>query len=544
MPPGNQSTKFIFITGGVVSSLGKGIVAGSLGALFETRGLNVSLTKADPYLNIDPGTMNPFQHGEVFVTDDGAETDLDIGHYERFTTAKLSKKNSFTTGQVYDAVLSNEREGKYLGGTVQVIPHVTNQIKAKMFESAEGSDVAIVEIGGTVGDIESLPFLEAIRQVRLELGSQNVHFVHVTLLPYIAPAKELKTKPTQHSVKELRQIGIQPDFIVCRADRPVSEEKKQKISLFCNVPVERVIEAQDAESIYLVPTDFHKQGFDQKLMDSLQIWTQSPDLSDWDRIRERILYPKKNVRIGVIGKYTDVIDSYKSIQEALVHAGIQTESKVEVDYLDASKHSEEDLEQRLLSFDGILVPGGFGTRGISGKIQAVKFARQKKIPFFGICLGMQVAAVEFAQNALGLEDATSSEFDDTKKAEEASQVIHLMEHQKGVKRKGGTMRLGAYPCDLRDGTLAKDCYKKTSVSERHRHRFEFNNAFRDKFEQAGMRFSGTSPDGELVEIMELDGHPWYLGCQFHPELKSSPRIAHPLFESFISAALKHKSTQA
>jgi CTP synthase len=441
-------------------------------------------------------------------------------------------------------VLSNEREGKYLGGTVQVIPHVTNQIKAKMFESAEGSDVAIVEIGGTVGDIESLPFLEAIRQVRLELGSQNVHFVHVTLLPYIAPAKELKTKPTQHSVKELRQIGIQPDFIVCRADRPVSEEKKQKISLFCNVPVERVIEAQDAESIYLVPTDFHKQGFDQKLMDSLQIWTQSPDLSDWDRIRERILYPKKNVRIGVIGKYTDVIDSYKSIQEALVHAGIQTESKVEVDYLDASKHSEEDLEQRLLSFDGILVPGGFGTRGISGKIQAVKFARQKKIPFFGICLGMQVAAVEFAQNALGLEDATSSEFDDTKKAEEASQVIHLMEHQKGVKRKGGTMRLGAYPCDLRDGTLAKDCYKKTSVSERHRHRFEFNNAFRDKFEQAGMRFSGTSPDGELVEIMELDGHPWYLGCQFHPELKSSPRIAHPLFESFISAALKHKSTQA
>jgi CTP synthase len=369
--------------------------------------------------------------------------------------------------------------------------------------------------------------------------------VHVTLLPYIAPARELKTKPTQHSVKELRQIGIQPDFIVCRADRSVSEEKKRKISLFCNVPIDRVIEAQDAESIYLVPTDFHKQGFDQKLIDSLQIWTQSPDLSDWNRIRDRILQPKHKVRIGVIGKYTDVIDSYKSIQEALVHAGIQTESKVEVDYLDASKLSEDGLREKLLQFDGVLVPGGFGTRGISGKIQAAEFARKNNVPYFGICLGMQVAAVEFAKNALGLSTATSSEFigEEKDKTVENSEVIHLMEHQKGVKRKGGTMRLGSYPCELRDGSLAKRSYGKASVSERHRHRFEFNNAFREKFELAGMRFSGTSPDGELVEIMELDDHPWYLGCQFHPELKSSPRTAHPLFESFVAAALKHHTSK-
>lgn len=532
MPTVDQNrTKYVFVTGGVVSSLGKGIVAGSIGALLESRGLQISLTKADPYLNVDPGTMSPFQHGEVFVTDDGAETDLDIGHYERFTNAKITRENSFTTGQIYDAVLSNERRGKYLGGTVQVIPHVTDQIKKRIYNSSHGADVSIVEIGGTVGDIEGLPFFEAIRQIQLDIGKENVLFVHVTLLPYIGPAKELKTKPTQHSVKELRQIGIQPDIIVCRADRTVQEELKTKIALFCNVKSENVIESVDAKSIYQMPMVFHKQGLDELIIKHLNIWTKTPDLSEWKKISESIVSPKGQKEVAIIGKYTDVIDAYKSISEALMHAGIYHNQQVNIRFYDAEELNSDNVNEKLKDYDGLIVPGGFGERGVEGKLAAITYARENKKPFLGICLGMQLAAVEFAKNVLKIKGANSVEFD----ANCQKPIIHLMEDQKKVINKGATMRLGAFPCSLSADSLAKKAYNQSNIMERHRHRYEFNNLFREEFERNGFHLSGKSPDGELVEILELKNHPWFLACQFHPELKSSPRNPHPLFRDFLGA---------
>jgi CTP synthase len=534
-----QHTKYIFVTGGVVSSLGKGIVAASAGALLETRRLKVSVTKADPYINVDPGTMSPKQHGEVYVTDDGAETDLDIGHYERFTHARLTRRNSFSTGQVYDAVIAKERRGDYLGGTVQVVPHVTAQIKENIFRAAEGSDIAIVEIGGTVGDIEGLPFLEAIRQIRYDLGQENVLYIHLTLVPYIKAAQELKTKPTQHSVKELRQIGIQPDILVCRSDRAIPDELKKKIALFCNIKADSVFEAQDVDNIYKIPVILHEQGLDQRIVDRLNIWTAAPDLSEWKRIVENIDHPRDSVKIGVVGKYTDVIDSYKSINESLIHCGIFHKLRIDVDYIDASTLEGTAARDQLKIFDGIIVPGGFGGRGIEGKIQAIKWAREQKVPFFGICLGMQLASIEFARNILGMADANSSEFDKSSK----HQIIHLMEAQKGVAELGGTMRLGAYPCDIRTGTRARQAYDCEKISERHRHRYEFNNEYRAQFMERGAVFSGTSPDGNLVEIMEITNHPWYVACQFHPELNSKPMEPHPLFREFVEAAYQGKKAR-
>jgi CTP synthase len=529
-------TKFIFVTGGVVSSLGKGIVAASTGALLETRGLKVTITKADPYLNIDPGTMSPFQHGEVFVTDDGAETDLDLGHYERFTSKRLTKLNSFSTGQVYDHVLSKERRGDYLGGTVQVVPHITNQIKENILKASEGADVAIVEIGGTVGDIESLPFLETIRQIRYDLGAENVAYVHLTLVPYIAAAGELKTKPTQHSVRDLRQVGIQPDFLICRADREIPDELKSKIALFCNVPSAHVFESTDCDSIYKIPMFFHKQGLDQKITDHLNIWTRSPDLGEWKTIEESLDHPKTEVKVGIVGKYVEVVDSYKSIFESLIHAGIENQAKVIAEYIDAEDITSSNgsiLDQ----FDAVIVPGGFGGRGIEGKINAIKHLRENNIPFLGICLGMQLAAIEFARNVIGVEDATSLEFDDQAK----NPVIHLMEEQKDVEDLGGTMRLGAYPCILAENTKASQIYRSSEISERHRHRFEFNNSYRERFEEAGVTFSGLSPDGTLVEIIEVEKHPYFVACQFHPELKSRPTKAHPLFRDLVKTAVELKN---
>ncbi|MBC7531630.1 MAG: CTP synthase [Oligoflexus sp.] len=529
-------TKYIFVTGGVVSSLGKGIVAASLGSLLEGRGLRVSMTKCDPYLNVDPGTMSPFQHGEVFVTDDGAETDLDIGHYERFTSASLTRLNSFSTGQVYDRVLSKERRGDYLGGTVQVIPHVTDQIKENIYAGSEGADVAIIEIGGTVGDIESLPFLEAIRQIRYDLGDENVLYIHLTLVPYINAAHELKTKPTQHSVKELRQIGIQPHILVCRADRPVPAELREKIGLFCNVKPERVVDCPDLDSIYKVPLYLHAQGLDQIIVDSLNIWTRNPELSDWQRIQDALDHPLGAVKIGIVGKYIDVIDSYKSINESLIHAGIAHQVRVETIYFDAATLNHENVAEQLRGLDGVIVPGGFGNRGIEGKIAAIRYLRENKVPFLGICLGMQLAAIEFARHKLGLTQADSQEFNPSS----PDQIIHLMEDQRSLKDLGGTMRLGAYPCILKAGTRARAAYGEEAISERHRHRYEFNNAYRERFEEAGMKFSGLSPDGKLVEVIELKDHPWFVGGQFHPELKSKPMQPHPLFRDFVGSAVERK----
>ncbi len=528
-------TKYIFITGGVVSSLGKGIVGASIGALLESRGLKVSMTKVDPYLNVDPGTMSPFQHGEVFVTDDGAETDLDIGHYERYTSANLTRLNSFSTGQVYDRVLTKERRGDYLGGTVQVIPHVTDQIKENIYAGSESADVAIVEIGGTVGDIESLPFLEAIRQVRYDLGEENVLYIHLTLVPYIGAAHELKTKPTQHSVKELRQIGIQPHILVCRADRPVPSDLREKIGLFCNVKPERVIDACDMDNIYKVPLYLHSQGLDQIIVDILNIWTRNPELSEWHRIEDALNHPKGTCKIGVVGKYVDVIDSYKSITEALIHAGIAHHTKVDISYFDATTLTPENVADKLKGLDGVIVPGGFGNRGIEGKIAAITHQRLHNKPFLGICLGMQLAAIEIARHKLNLKQADSQEF----QPHSSDLIIHLMEGQKSVKDLGGTMRLGAYPCDLKVGTRAHKAYESDTISERHRHRYEFNNAYREAFETAGVRFSGLSPDGQLVEVIELLDHPWFVACQFHPELKSKPMNPHPLFKDFVGAAIAH-----
>ncbi len=531
-----MKTKFIFVTGGVVSSIGKGLAAASLGALLEARGLRVTLQKLDPYINVDPGTMSPFQHGEVFVTDDGAETDLDLGHYERYTNARLSRKSNFTTGQVYFSVIEKERRGDYLGGTVQVIPHITDEIKSKIIDNAKGADIAIVEVGGTVGDIESLPFLEAIRQVRADRGAGNVLYLHVTLVPYIKTAGELKSKPTQHSVKELQEIGIQPDILLCRSEQELPRELRAKIALFCNVAEKSVIPSADAEHIYAVPLALHREGLDEEVVDKLNIWAKAPDLGPWQEVVAKLRNPAHGeVRIGIVGKYVNLADSYKSLNEALVHGGIANDCRVTLFLIDAEKIELEGVGP-LEEFDAILVPGGFGERGSEGKIKAIEFARTRNIPFFGICLGMQMAVVEYARNVCGLTDACSSEF----KPDSAHPVIHLMEEQKSVSRKGGTMRLGAYPCTLLKGSFAQKAYGSLDISERHRHRYEFNNGYRDLLTGKGLLLSGINREGDLVEIVEVPGHPWFLGCQFHPEFKSKPLNPHPLFRAFVAAALENK----
>jgi len=542
----NVRTKYIFVTGGVVSSLGKGLASSSIGALLELRGLKINFLKFDPYINVDPGTMNPFQHGEVYVTDDGAETDLDLGHYERFSNAKMSKKNNFTTGQIYDSVISKERRGDYLGTTVQVIPHITDEIKAKIFDLAQDVDIVIVEIGGTVGDIESQPFLEAIRQIRGDVGRENTLYIHLTLVPYISTAGELKTKPTQHSVKELREIGIQPDILLCRTERYLAPEVKGKIALFCNVDKDAVITAKNVETVYEVPINFHEEGLDEKIVEKLNIWTGRPDLGGWERVVKRIKHPHKETTIAVVGKYVGLVESYKSLTEALTHGGIANDARVQLRYIDSEQVEKEGPESFLKDANGILVPGGFGTRGIEGKIKAIQYAREKRIPYFGICLGMQCAVIEAARHGAGLKGANSTEFD----PHTPHPVIYLMEewvdHQQTVQKrtietaKGGTMRLGVYPCRIDEKSLALEAYNKKLIFERHRHRYEFNNAYRANLEKAGFIFSGVSPDKGLVEILELKGHPWFLGCQFHPEFKSKPMEPHPLFREFIKASLRRE----
>jgi CTP synthase len=534
----SKRTKFVFVTGGVVSSIGKGLGAASIGALMEARGLKITHIKLDPYINVDPGTMSPYQHGEVYVTDDGAETDLDLGHYERFTSARMTRQNNLTTGRIYEAVISKERRGEYLGATVQVIPHVTDEIKLRVRAAAEGADVAIVEIGGTVGDIESLPFLEAIRQLKVESGAQNAISVHVTLVPYIATAGELKTKPTQHAVKEMREIGIQPDILLCRSDRPLARSMKEKISLFSNVAVECVISAVDVACIYELPLALHAEGIDEKITELLNIWSRQPELSSWQRITERFKKPARGaVKIGVVGKYVHLKDSYKSLHEALVHGGMANDVRVDLEYIDSEALEARGGAELLLSgLDGILVPGGFGDRGTEGKIEAIRFAREKKIPFFGICLGMQLAVVEFARNLCGMTRANSVECD----RDAPDLVIDLMADQRAVAEKGGTMRLGAYPCVLEKGSIAAEAYGATQISERHRHRYEVANRYRDAMTQAGLVLSGLSPDGRLVEMIELRDHPYFVGCQFHPEFKSRPTTPHPLFARFVQAACERQ----
>ena len=533
----SKRTKFVFVTGGVVSSIGKGLGAASIGALMEARGLRVTHIKLDPYINVDPGTMSPYQHGEVYVTDDGAETDLDLGHYERFTLARMTRQNNFTTGRVYEAVISKERRGEYLGATVQVIPHVTDEIKQRIRSAAEGVDIAIVEIGGTVGDIESLPFLEAIRQLKVESGSQNALSVHVTLVPFISTAGELKTKPTQHSVKEMREIGIQPDILLCRCDRPLSRGMKEKISLFSNVEVDCVIAAVDVGCIYELPIALHAEGVDEKITAKLNIWARQPDLSQWHWVVERFKRPTRGaVKIGVVGKYVHLRDAYKSLHEALVHGGLHNDVRVDLEYIDSEQIEKKGAADALSGLDAILVPGGFGDRGTEGKIDAIRYAREHKIPFFGICLGMQLAVVEFARHICGLVGANSVEFD----RNPAHPVIDIMLDQKTVVEKGGTMRLGAYPCVLERGTIAAEAYGATNISERHRHRFEVSNKYREGMTQKGLVLSGTSPDQRLVEMIELPDHPYFVGCQFHPEFKSRPQAAHPLFLRFVRAALERQ----
>ena len=529
-------TKFIFVTGGVVSSLGKGLASASIGALLESRGLKVTLLKMDPYINVDPGTMSPYQHGEVFVTDDGAETDLDLGHYERYVSTPMGRKNNCTTGQIYETVIANERRGDYLGGTVQVIPHITDEIKRRIRAAAEGYDILICEVGGTVGDIEGLPFLEAVREFGWECGKDNVLYVHLTLVPYIAAGGELKTKPTQHSVKELTGVGIQPDILLCRTDRLLDKKLKSKIAHFCNVEENAVITAKDVEWIYEVPLIFHQEGLDEKIVEKLHIWTDAPNLRKWQRTAQILKNPKESVRIAVVGKYMSLKESYKSLMEALVHGGIANDARVELDCIEAEKIEEVGVKGLLDQADGILVPGGFGDRGSEGKITTARYARENRIPYFGICLGMQMAVVEFARNVCGSADANSSEFDD----KTPHPVIHLMETQKGIDKKGATMRLGAYPCILQEESLALKLYGKKKISERHRHRYEFNNNYRELLSRHGMVLSGLSPDGSLVEIIELKEHPWFLGCQFHPEFKSRPMDCHPLFKGFIKAALQYR----
>ena len=537
MSPSQQSTKYIFVTGGVVSSLGKGIAAASLGRLLVERGLTISMMKFDPYLNVDPGTMSPFQHGEVYVTDDGAETDLDLGHYERFIDRSLSQANNVTTGRIYLNVITKERRGEYLGSTVQVIPHITDEIKAAMKRIAPGNDVVIVEIGGTVGDIESLPFLEAIRQFRQEVGRENAIFVHLTLVPYIAAAGEVKTKPTQHSVRELMEIGIQPDYLICRSERPLAEDVKRKIALFCNVDFGSVIESRDVPTIYEIPLAFHDQGLDEHVMRRLNLEGRTPDLGAWREIVHRIVAPRERVRIAVVGKYTDFVDSYKSVQEALIHGGIANEIGVDIAWVSSDRFTSLERAREVLShYDGLLVPGGFGVRGVEGMVEGIRAARESGLPFFGICLGMQTAIIEFARNVCGLEDSHSAEF----APECDNAVISLMESQQHVTDMGGTMRLGAYPCRLLPGSRAATAYGTAEVSERHRHRYEVSNAYRELFTSNGMTLSGLSPDGSLVEIVELSDHPWFVGCQFHPELQSRPTRPHPLFTGFLAAAAARK----
>jgi CTP synthase len=532
-----HTTKFIFVTGGVVSSLGKGIAAASLGRLLVERGLRVTMMKFDPYLNVDPGTMSPFQHGEVFVTDDGAETDLDLGHYERFIDRSLSQANNVTTGRIYLNVITKERRGEYLGSTVQVIPHITDEIKSAIRRMAPENDVVIVEIGGTVGDIESQPFLEAIRQFRHDVGRENAIFVHLTLIPYIAAAGELKTKPTQHSVRELMEIGIQPDFLIVRTERPVPDDVKRKIALFCNVDYGAVIESPDVKSIYQIPLAFREQGFDDKVIQRFGIEGPATDLAAWREMVQRVVAPHERVRIAIVGKYTDYADSYKSVQEALIHGGIANDVGVDISWVSSDSFTDGAAARGILSqHDGLLVPGGFGVRGVEGMVEAIRSARETGVPFFGICLGMQTAIIEFARNVCGLDDSHSSEF-----APECSDpVISLMESQQHVTDMGGTMRLGAYPCRLARGSRAAEVYGVAEVSERHRHRYEVSNAYRDLFVQRGLRLSGLSPDGQLVEMIELPSHPWFIGCQFHPELQSRPTRPHPLFAGFIAAAAAAK----
>lgn len=532
-----MKTKFIFITGGVLSSLGKGLAAASLGALLESRGLRTTNQKLDPYINVDPGTMSPFQHGEVFVTDDGAETDLDLGHYERFTTTRMGRINNLTTGQVYYSVISKERRGDYLGKTVQVIPHITNEIKDFIKNSANGYDVAIVEIGGTVGDIESLPFLEAARQFRNEVGRNNAIFIHLTWVPYIKTAGEVKTKPTQHSVKALREIGIQPDILLCRTENYLSEEIKAKIALFCNVEVSAVFTAKDVTCIYEVPLVFHKEGLDEKVVELLNIWTGQPHLEDWEQVVSKIVNSSQEVTIAIVGKYVNLTDSYKSLNEALVHGGLANDCRVNLLFVDSEQVEKEGPAELLAAADGILIPGGFGIRGIEGMIAAVRFAREKQVPYFGICLGMQIAVIEFARNVCGFAGANSSEFDQ----ETSHPVIDLMPHQRELVEKGGSMRLGAYACTLGAGSLAARAYGRPTIEERHRHRYEFNNSYRETMTAKGLQITGSSPDGSLVEIVEITDNPWYLGCQFHPEFKSRPTAPHPLFAGFIGAALTEKN---
>ena len=535
-----KPTKYIFVTGGVVSSIGKGLSSAVLGALLEGRGLKVTHVKLDPYINVDPGTMSPYQHGEVFVTDDGAETDLDLGHYERFTSTTMKRANNFTTGQVYFSVIQRERRGEYLGGTVQVIPHITDEIKLKLRTAAEGHDIAIVEVGGTVGDIESLPFLEAIRQMRLESGPRNAVNIHVTLVPYIAAAGEVKTKPTQHSVKELREIGIQPDLILCRSDHPLDDSVKAKIALFCNVAKDCVILAPDVACIYDLPAQLHAAGFDQEVLSLLDIWSGEPDLEPWIAFAETFKTASRVVRIGIAGKYVELKESYKSLNEALTHGGVANDVRMELVYVDAEElEASADVESLLGGLDAILVPGGFGKRGIEGKIRAVAYARTHGLPYLGICLGMQIAVIEYARHVLGLERAHSTEFD----PQTPHPVVDLMASQRDVTELGATMRLGAWPCKLTSASLAARTYGATDISERHRHRFEVNNAYRVALEAAGMKFAGTSPDGALAEMCEVPGHPWFLACQFHPEYKSRPLAPHPIFASFVRAALQNASRQ-
>lgn len=536
--PSGKQTKFILVTGGVVSSLGKGLASASIGALLENRGLKVTIQKLDPYINVDPGTMNPMQHGEVFVTDDGAETDLDLGHYERFITARMSKLNNFTTGQIYWSVIQKERRGDYLGGTVQVIPHITDAIKENILKCAEGNDVLIVEVGGTVGDIESLPFIEALRQLRIEQGPQNVVAVHLTLVPFIAAAGELKTKPTQHSVQKLREIGIQPDILICRCDRPIEANLKKKIALFSNVAADAVFTSQDAKSIYEVPLNLHAEGLDDKICELLNIWSRAPGLEGWHRVVEKVLQPARHVTIGFVGKYVELTESYKSLNEALVHGGIANDCKVVIRYIDSEEVEKVGAEKMCADVDGILVAPGFGARGTEGKIAAIQYAREKRVPFFGICFGMQLAVVEYARDVCGLAGANSTEID----PQTAHPVVALMNEQRNVVTKGGTMRLGAEPCVLVEGTRAFDAYGTTEISERHRHRYEVNPDFHEQLTSRGLILSGMSPDGRLVEMIELEQHPYFVACQFHPEFKSRPMVPHPLFKRFVRAAIDHSDT--
>lgn len=534
-----NKTKFIFVTGGVVSSIGKGLASASIGALLENRGLEITLMKLDPYINVDPGTMNPFQHGEVFVTDDGSETDLDLGHYERFTSAVMKKANNLTTGKVYNTVISKERKGEYLGETIQVIPHITDEIKHGILEAASGADVAIVEIGGTVGDIESLPFLEAIRQLKVSLEPTNSVFIHLTLVPFLKAAGEFKTKPTQHSVKMLQQSGIQPDILICRSEKILLPEQKRKIALFCNVGEEAVISAPDVEYVYELPILLQNQGLDERIAEYLNIWSRAASLEEWTRIVNIIKNAKEEVCIAIVGKYVNLRDSYKSLHEALIHGGIANRVKVNLRYLDSEeleKNNFENLQELIKGANGILVPGGFGSRGIEGKIKAIEYARNNNIPFFGICLGMHLAVVEISRNLAGLKGANSTEF----ALDTPYPVIDFIPEQKNVENKGGTMRLGSYKCKLLPGSNSHNIYRSDEIVERHRHRYEFNENFAKKLSEAGVIFSGFNPDKGLIEMIELKNHPWFIACQFHPEFKSKPTQPHPLFASFINAAFKNK----